>query len=58
MFGTYSLDVEGLAYAGGEWDASKYSTFLPDADNVLPIADEEYLEDDVVGLFCAWLKKV
>ncbi len=58
MFGRYSLDVEGLAYAGGEWDASKYSTFLPDADNVLPITDEEYLEDDVVGLFCAWLKKV
>ena len=58
MFGRYSLDVEGLAYAGGEWDASKYSTFLPDADNVLPIIDEEYLEDDVVGLFCAWLKKV
>ena len=21
MFGRYSLDVEGLAYAGGEWDA-------------------------------------
>lgn len=58
MFGRYSLDVEGLAYAGGEWDASKYSTFLPDADNVLPITDEEYLEDDVLGLFCAWLKKV
>ena len=58
MFGRYSLDVEGLAYAGGEWDASKYSTFLPDADNVLPITDEEYLEDDVMGLFCAWLKKV
>lgn len=58
MFGRYSLDVEGLAYAGGEWDASKYSTFLPDADNVLPITDEGYLEDDVMGLFCAWLKKV
>ena len=51
MFGRYSLAVEGLAYAGGEWDASKYSTFLPDADTVLPITDEEYLEDDVVGLF-------
>ena len=31
MFGRYSLDVEGLAYAGGEWDDSKYSTFIPDA---------------------------
>ncbi|SFG31075.1 BREX-1 system adenine-specific DNA-methyltransferase PglX [Oribacterium sp. WCC10] len=58
MFGRYSLDVEGLAYAGGEWDASKYSTFIPDADNILPITDEEYLEDDIVGLLIAWLKKV
>jgi hypothetical protein len=58
MFGRYSLDVDGLAYAGGEWDASKYTTFLPDQDNVIPITDEEYLEDDIVGLFCAWLKKV
>ncbi len=58
MFGRYSLDTEGLAYAGGEWNDSKYKTFIPDADNVLPITDEEYLEDDIVGLFCAWLKKV
>ena len=58
MFGRYSLDVDGLAYAGGEWDDSKYSTFIPDKDNCIPITDEEYFEDDIVGLFCAWLKKV
>ena len=58
MFGRYSLDVDGLAYAGGEWDGSKYKTFIPDADNCIPITDEEYFEDDIVGLFCAWLKKV
>jgi hypothetical protein len=58
MFGRYSLDVDELAYAGGEWDNSKYITFLPDQDNIIPITDEEYLEDDIVGLFCAWLKKV
>lgn len=58
MFGRYSLDADGLAYAGGEWDASKYSTFLPDADGILPITDEEYLEDDIVTLLCVWLKKV
>ncbi|MDD2586299.1 MAG: BREX-1 system adenine-specific DNA-methyltransferase PglX [Syntrophomonadaceae bacterium] len=57
MFGRYSLDVDGLVYAGGEWDDSKYSTFIPDKDNILPITDEEYFEDDVVGLFCAFLKK-
>ena len=58
MFGRYSLDVEGLAYAGGEWDASKYSTFIPDADNVIPITDDEYFEDDIVGRFINWLKVV
>lgn len=57
MFGRYSLDVDGLAYAGGQWDESKYSTFIPDADNCIPITDEEYFEDDIVGLFCAWIKK-
>lgn len=58
MFGRYSLDNDGLAYAGGEWDNSKYDTFVPDEDNCIPITDEEYFEDDIVGLFCAWLKKV
>jgi hypothetical protein len=58
MFGRYSLDVDGLAYAGGQWDDSKYITFVPDADNCIPITDEEYFEDDIVGLFCGWLKKV
>ena len=58
MFGRYSLDVEGLAYAGGEWDDSKYSTFVPDADNVIPITDDEYFEDDIVGRFINWLKVV
>lgn len=58
MFGRYSLDEDGLVYAGGEWNNSKYNTFIPDADNCIPITDEEYFEDDIVGLFCAWLKKV
>lgn len=58
MFGRYSLDVEGLAYAGGEWDSSKYKTFIPDDDNCIPITDEEYFEDDIVGRFCEFLKVV
>lgn len=58
MFGRYSLDTDGLAYAGGDWDDSKYSTFIPDKDNCIPITDEPYFEDDIVGLFCTWLKKV
>ena len=58
IFGRYSLDVDGLAYAGGEWDAGKYKTFLPDHDDVIPITDEEYLEDDIVSGLCDWLKAV
>lgn len=58
MFGRYSLDEEGLIYAGGEWDDSRYTTFIPDKDNIIPITDEEYLEDDIVARFCAWVKTV
>lgn len=58
MFGRYSLDNDGLVYAGGQWDDNKYSTFIPDNDNILPITDEEYFEDDIVGLFVAFVKKV
>lgn len=58
MFGRYSLDIPGLAYAGGEWDTSKYSSFIPDADNCIPITDEEYFEDDIVGRFVAFVKTV
>ena len=58
MLGRYSLDIEGLAYAGGEWDSSKYETFIPDADNVIPITDEEYLDNDIVARLCDWLKVV
>lgn len=57
MFGRYSLDESGLIYAGGEWDSSKYSTFIPDKDNCIPITDEAYFEDDLVGQFIVWMKK-
>ena len=58
MFGRYSLDVEGFAYAGGEWDASKYKTILPDSDNIIPICDDEYFDDDMTGRFVAFVRKV
>jgi type II restriction/modification system DNA methylase subunit YeeA len=45
-----------------DWQAIHYSLatnhYSADEDNVIPITDEEYLEDDIVGLLCAWLKKV
>lgn len=56
MFGRYSLDEEGLAYAGGEWDASKYSSFPADKDNIIPICDDEYFEDDIVGRFVDFIR--
>ncbi len=58
MFGRYSLNVEGLIYAGGEWDDGKYGDFVPDKDNVIPISDEEYFEDDILGLFVEFVKMV
>lgn len=58
MFGRYSLDEDGLIYAGGEWDNSSYKTFLPDDDNCIPITDEEYFSDDIVGRFVEFVRTV
>lgn len=58
MFGRYSLDKEGLIYAGGEWDSNRYKTFLPDDDNCIPITDEEYFSDDIVTRFAEFVKTV
>lgn len=56
MFGRYSLDLDGLIYAGGKWDASKYISYQPDPDNCIPITDEPYFEDDIVGRFVEFVK--
>ncbi|AEV66994.1 BREX-1 system adenine-specific DNA-methyltransferase PglX [Acetivibrio clariflavus] len=82
MFGRYSIDSEGLIYAGGDFkDRWKYedgqwkvrkivrdeegkvvedtwvdATFVPDMDNVLPITNDEYFEDDIVSRFIEFLK--
>lgn len=58
MFGRYSLDAEGLVYAGGEWDECKYLTYIPDGDNCIPITDEEYFSDDIVNRFVEFVKTV
>ena len=58
MFGRYSLDTEGLAYAGGEWDESKYKRFIPDKDNCLPITEEHFFEDDIVTQFANFVQAV
>lgn len=58
MFGRYSLDDSGLVYAGGSWDRSKYVTFIPDKDAIIPICDDEYFEDDIVGRFVKFVEVV
>ena len=58
MFGRYSLDTDGLAYAGGKWDRSKYTTFIPDSDNCIPVTDTAYFEDDIVNRFAEFVKAV
>ena len=103
MFGRYSLDVDGLVFAGGDFD-EKYcrwmgtlgdkanevinergelqagaawagcslhpydgirkdgkwvkATFAPDTDNIIPICDDEYFDDDITGRFVEFVRKV
>ena len=99
MFGRYSLDRQGLVFAGGnfdsvywkfkgqaalneqgdpidggyagisladyhypkfhdseKWEDATSLSYEPDADGIIPITDEEYLEDDIVSRLCGWLK--
>lgn len=58
MFGRYSLDEAGLAYAGGDWDESKYNVYPADKDNIIPICDDEYFPDDIVGRFVKFIETV
>ena len=55
-FGRYSLDEEGLVYAGGEFNDSRYKTFSVDRDNILPILPEAYFEDDIVSRFVDFVR--
>ncbi len=58
MFGRYSVDTEGLCFAGGEWDTAKYRTIIPDSDNIIPICDDDYFDDDIVGKFVDFVRRV
>ncbi|WP_367295970.1 BREX-1 system adenine-specific DNA-methyltransferase PglX [Levilactobacillus yonginensis] len=57
VFGRYSLDVEGLAYAGGDWKQSNYQTFVPNEDNLLLLNDDDYFGDsrDIINRLRAFL---
>ncbi|WP_352420857.1 BREX-1 system adenine-specific DNA-methyltransferase PglX [Proteiniborus sp.] len=72
MFGRYSLDEEGLIYAGGEFEKKlriengelrintkegwKKSSVDVTMDNVIPIVDDDYFEDDIVNRFVEFVK--
>ena len=59
MFGRYSLDADGVCYAGNaKWDSSLYKTFIPDCDNIIPICDDEYFNDDIVDKFITFVGAV
>ena len=60
MFGRYSLDVDGLVLADqgntvenylAKMPDPEHVTFMPDADNVLPITDDAYFTDEIVARF-------
>ncbi len=66
MFGRYSLDKEGLILANQGETLEDYLkkvarnenevSFLPNEDNIIPVLDEDWFEDDIVGRFYAFLK--
>lgn len=58
MLGRFSLDSEGIVYAGGMFNASQYGRFAADKDNILPICNDDYFPDDIVGQFVRFVEIV
>jgi hypothetical protein len=66
MFGRYSLDKEGLILANQGETLEDYLSkvekpkdqlsFTPDDDNIIPVLDDEWFEDDITGRFYEFLK--
>ena len=56
--GRYSLDVEGLAYAGGEWNPMNYVTYQPDDDGIVPIYQQIGMADGLTGRLIRLIKKI
>ncbi|MFB4169022.1 BREX-1 system adenine-specific DNA-methyltransferase PglX [Virgibacillus sp. JSM 102003] len=48
VLGRYSLDKEGLAYAGGEFDESKYKIFKPNQIGLIQLTDDHYFDIDIM----------
>ncbi|QMU74588.1 BREX-1 system adenine-specific DNA-methyltransferase PglX [Streptacidiphilus sp. PB12-B1b] len=62
MFGRYSLDEPGVILADQGTTVQDYlvkvpnPTFAPDKDNVIPIVDGDWFEDDIVARFRTFLR--
>lgn len=56
ILGRYALDMDGIICTNQRLDRTLYQQFVPDEDAIIPVTDEEYLEDDVVARLCTWLK--
>lgn len=55
LFGRYSLNNDGLAFAGGGWNKDRYTAFSPDEDAIIPICDDDYFDDDILGRFISFI---
>ena len=58
IMGRYSLDTPGLAYAGGDWDATKYITYRPDDDGIVPIYTHVGMEDGLDARIIELVKQI
>lgn len=56
MFGRFEETKKGVVYAGGKFDQSTYNTYSPVMNNIIPITDEEYFDNDMTEMFCEWIK--
>ena len=57
-FGRYSLDIEGLAYAGGEWDSTKYITYIPDEDGIVMVYSKLGMQDGMTARIIKLIKHI
>ncbi|MCI6014857.1 MAG: BREX-1 system adenine-specific DNA-methyltransferase PglX [Coprobacillus sp.] len=56
--GRYSLDVEGLAYAGGEWNPMNYVTYQPDDDGIIPVYTQLGMQDGLTARIIGLIKHI
>ena len=56
MFGRYSLGNQGLQFASTEFNFDNYNKSIVDDDNIIPVLDTAYFEDDIIGKFIEFIK--